>query len=74
MSYIIVICQGITVLHHIIESYNKCGRVVHRPYSSCINSIQKLNKNSIKFSLLTRTKSSFKMSQSKSLQKHCVNS
>ena len=29
---------------HMMESYNKYGRVVHRLYSSCISSIQNLMK------------------------------
>jgi len=32
-------------------SYDKCGKVVHRPYSSCISSVEKSNGNSIEFSL-----------------------
>jgi len=51
-----------------IESYDECKKVVHRPYSSYISSIQKLNENSIEFFLSTWTRSSFKVSQSKSLQ------
>jgi len=35
------------------ESYDECGKVVHRPCSKCISSIQKLNENSIEFSLST---------------------
>jgi len=42
MLYIIVICQDITVSHHIIELHDKCGKVVYRPYSSCISSIWNL--------------------------------
>ena len=41
-------------------SHDECGKVVHRPCSSCINSIQELNKNSIKFSLLTWLRSRIK--------------
>ena len=26
--------------YHSVMSYDECGRVVHRPYSSCISSIQ----------------------------------
>ena len=33
------------------ESHDRHGKVVHRPYSSCISSIRKSNRNSIKFSL-----------------------
>ena len=32
-------------------SHDKCGKVVHRPCSSCISNIGKSNKDSIKFSL-----------------------
>jgi len=49
------------------ESHDECGKVVHRPYSRYISSIQKLNKNSIEFSLSTWTRSSSKISQSKFL-------
>jgi len=51
-----------SVWHHIIELHNKCGKVVHRPCSSCISSIQELNKNSIKFFLLTWTWNIIKLS------------
>ena len=53
------------------ESHDECGKVVHRPYSRYISSIQKLNKNSIEFSLSTWTRSSSKVSQSKFLQLDC---
>ena len=26
--------------YHSVMSYDECGRVVHRPYSSCISSVQ----------------------------------
>ena len=42
MSYITVTCQDITGLYHIIELHDECGKVVHRPYSSCISSVQNL--------------------------------
>ena len=32
-------------------SYDKCGKVVHKPYSSCISSVEKSNRDSIEFSL-----------------------
>jgi len=32
-------------------SHDKCGKVVYRPCSSCINSVGKSNGNSIEFSL-----------------------
>ena len=39
MLHIMVTCQDITVLYYIIKLHNEYGRVVHRPYSSCISSI-----------------------------------
>ena len=33
------------------ESHDRCGKIVHRPCSSCISSVENLNKNSIEFSL-----------------------
>jgi len=48
-------------------SHDECGKVVHRPCSRCISSIQKLNKNSIEFFLSTQTRSVVKSSQAKSL-------
>jgi len=36
---------------HDRRSHDKCGKVVHRPCSSCISSIGKSNRDSIKFSL-----------------------
>ena len=52
---------------HRVMSCDMCGKIVHRPCSSCLSSIQELNKNSIKFSLLTWTWSMVKSSQAKSL-------
>ena len=43
-----------------IELYEKCGKVVHRPYSRCISSVQKLNENFIEFFLSTQTRSGSK--------------
>jgi len=51
-----------------VTLHNEYGKVVHRLYNSCISSIQKLNKNFIKFFLLTQTRSGSKTSQSKFLQ------
>ena len=31
------------------RSYDKYGKVVHRPYSGCISSVEKSNEDSIKF-------------------------
>ena len=33
------------------RSHDKYGKVVHRPCSSCINSVEKSNRDSIEFSL-----------------------
>jgi len=40
--------------HHMMShdrSHDECGKVVHRPCSSCISSIGKSNRDSIEFSL-----------------------
>ena len=42
--------------------YDECGKVVHRPCSKYIGSIQELNKDSIEFSLLTQIRSGIKCS------------
>jgi len=44
---------NIIVLCHMIKLYKECGKIVYRPYSSCISSAQEINENSIKFFLLT---------------------
>jgi len=36
---------------HSVISHDRCGKEVHRPYSSCISSVEKSNGNFIKFSL-----------------------
>jgi len=41
-------------------SHDKCEKLVYRLCSSCISSVQKLNKNSIKFFLLTQIRSRIK--------------
>ena len=46
---------------HMMGSHDKCGKIVHRLCSSCISSVQEINKNSIKFSLSTQTWSGFKL-------------
>jgi len=48
--------------YYMIESYDECGKVVHRPCSRYISSVQKLNENSIEFSLSTWTRSGTKSS------------
>jgi len=42
VSHVIVTCQDITRSCHIMMSHDKYGKVVHRPCSSCISSIQNL--------------------------------
>jgi len=32
--------NDVTRSYHIMMSYDKCGKVVHRPYSSCISRVQ----------------------------------
>jgi len=44
------------------ESHDEYRKVVYRPCSSCISTVQKLNKNSIEFSLSTQTRSVVKSS------------
>ena len=36
-------------------SHEECGKIVYRPCSSCISSVQEINENSIEFSLSTWT-------------------
>jgi len=43
------------------RSHKECGKIVHRPCSSCISSVQEINKDSIEFFLLTQTWSGFKL-------------
>ena len=43
-------------------SHDKCGKVVHKPCSSYISSVQKNNGNSIEFSLSTQIRSEIKLS------------
>jgi len=38
------------------ESHGNCGRIVHRPCSSCISSVQEIYKDSIEFSLSSTDK------------------
>jgi len=45
-----------------IELHDECGKIVHRPCSSCVSSIPELNENSIEFSLSTWTWNRFKLS------------
>jgi len=40
MLHITVTCQDITRSHHMMMSHDKCGKVVYRPCSSCISSVQ----------------------------------
>jgi len=39
MLHITVTFQDVTRSCHIMMSHDKCGKVVHRPCSSCISSI-----------------------------------
>jgi len=51
-----VMSQSVTQLQsHYKISHNEYGKIVHRPCSSCISSIQEMNENSIEFSLSTQT-------------------
>jgi len=55
--------------HHVtLMSHDGCGKTVHRPCSSCTSSIEKSNRNSIKFFLSTWTWRVIKSSQAKLLQ------
>ena len=45
--------MGVTWSHHMTKSHKECGKIVHRPCSSCISSVQKMNEDSIEFSLST---------------------
>ena len=52
MSYhkchiVTVTCQEVTVSHHMIShdwSHDKHGKIVHRPCSSCISSVENLTR------------------------------
>ena len=48
--------------YHVMESHDECGKVAHRPCSSCISSVQEFNKDPIEFSLLTWIRSRIKCS------------
>jgi len=39
--------------HHMMDHMMSMGKIVHRPCSSCISSVQEMNKDSIEFSLST---------------------
>ena len=54
-------------LHHMTKSHEKCGKIVHRPCSSCISSVQEINENFIEFFLSTWTWGVIKLSQAKLL-------
>ena len=63
-----VMSQSVTQLQsHYKISHNEYGKIVHRPCSSCISSIQEMNENSIEFSLSTQTWRVIKSSQAKLL-------
>jgi len=48
--------------YHVTPSHDECGKVAHRPCSSCISSVQEFNKDPIEFSLLTWIRSRIKCS------------
>jgi len=48
---------------HITKSYEGCGKIVYKPCSSCISSVQEINKDSIEFSLSIQIRSGTKLSQ-----------
>jgi len=52
---------------HRVMSHDECRKIVHRPYSSCISSVQEMEEDSIEFSLSTWTWRMIKSSQAKSL-------
>jgi len=39
---------------HMTKSHEEYGKIVHRPCSNCISSVQEINENSIEFSLSTQ--------------------
>jgi len=48
--------------HHMFKkSHDGYGKIVHRPCSSCISSVQEIEEDSIKFSLSAQTWSRFKL-------------
>jgi len=47
---------------HRVMSHDGCGKIVHRPCSSCISIVQEIEGDSIEFSLSTWTWSRFKLS------------
>jgi len=49
-----VTCHSVT--SHKIKSHDNHGKVVHRPCSNCISSVQEMHENSIKFSLSSADK------------------
>ena len=40
MLHVTVTYQDVTISCHMTMSHDKCGKVVHRPCSSCISSVQ----------------------------------
>ena len=45
-----------SVMSHKIKSHDNCRKVVHRPCSSCISSVQEMHENSIEFFLSSTDK------------------
>ena len=54
MSYDNVTYHSVT--SHKIKSHDNHGKVVHRPCSSCISSVQEMHEDSIEFSLSSTNK------------------
>jgi len=44
------------VMSHRMKSHNNCGKVVHRPCSNCISSVQEIYENFIEFFLSSTDK------------------
>ena len=47
--------MDITMSCHMTKSHEECGKIMDRPYSSCISSVQEMNEDSIEFFLSTWT-------------------
>jgi len=45
-----------SVMSHKMKSHDNHGKVVHRPYSNCISSVQEIYKDSIEFFLSSTDK------------------
>jgi len=58
---------SVTVSQSHDKSHDGCGKIVHRPCSSCISSVQEIEEDSIEFFLSTQTWRVIKLSQAKLL-------